>query len=256
MIERFLENSVFLGIPIKFLMLAKCQCLVMFCLKIILKNVQRMDITSDYVNKVIVNQLGKEAMKLSNQVAVDLLLNKSTEYIDRKPISEQTDIYFLSKHTFCHELRQYITDKEFFSIIEEPHERNTRSEVFSIEDAKQASSRYIEDLWRFIQKRVVCTDLTESACAYTEAPAEGIFSIYGRVITGRESLSIDHAVALTRVVIHGPPPATQDSASLAKEAMKNFKSKYGERYCTLYWKPGITSSTVKKIVKSMELVNV
>ena len=114
MIERFLENSVFLDIPIKFLMLAKCQCLVMFCLKIKLKNVQRMDITSDYVNKVIVNQLGKEAMKLSNQVAVDLLLNKSTEYIDSKPISEQTDICFLSEHTFCHELRQYITDKKDF----------------------------------------------------------------------------------------------------------------------------------------------
>ena len=126
-------------------------------------------------------------MKLSNQVAVDLLLNKSTEYIDSKPISEQTEIWFLSEHTFCHELRQYITDKkEFFSIIEEPHERNTRSEVFSIEDAKQASNRYIEDLWRFIQKRVVCTDLTESACAYTEAPAEGIFSIYGRVLWSLE----------------------------------------------------------------------
>ena len=106
---------------------------------------------------------------------------------------------------------------------------------------------YIEDLWKFIKKRVDCTDLSESTCAYTEAPAEGIFSIYNRVITGRERLNIDHAVSLTRVAIHGPPPATQDSASLAKEAMKNYKSKYGERYCTLYWKPGVTSSTVKKI---------
>ena len=247
MIERFLENSVFLDIPIKFLLLAKCQCLVMFCLKIILKNVQRIDITSDYVNKVIVNQLGKEAMKLANQVAVDLVLNKSTDYIDEKPLSEQTDICFLSENTFCKELRQYITKKEFFSAMEVPHERNTRSEVFSIEDAKEASNKYIEDLWRFIQKRVVCTDLSESASAYTEAPAEGIFSIYGRVITGRESLSIDHAVALTRVSIHGPPPATQDSASFVKEAMKNYQSKFGERYCTLYWKPGVTSSTVKKV---------
>ena len=37
MIERFLENSTFLDIPIKYMLLAKCQCLVMFALKIILK---------------------------------------------------------------------------------------------------------------------------------------------------------------------------------------------------------------------------
>ena len=58
MILRFLENSVFLDIPDKFLLLAKCQCLVMFSLKIILKNVQRMDITPTYVNSVVVGEIG------------------------------------------------------------------------------------------------------------------------------------------------------------------------------------------------------
>ena len=67
--------------------------------------------------------------------------------------------------------------------MEDPHERNTCSEVFTFY-AKQANHTYIEDLWKFIKKRVDCTDLSEGTYAYTEAPAEGIFSIYNRVITG------------------------------------------------------------------------
>ena len=106
---------------------------------------------------------------------------------------------------------------------------------------------YIEDLWKAIKARTAFTDLSESPCAFTEAPAEGIFSIYNRVITGREGLSIGNAVSLTRVALHGPPPATPDSASLAEAAMKNYQSKYGERYCTLMWRPGITSRTVQKV---------
>ena len=67
------------------------------------------------------------------------------------------------------------------------------------------------------------TDLSEISCAYTEAPVEGICSIYNRVIIDKEILNIEHAVSLTRVAIYGPPPATQDSAFLAKEAMKNYE---------------------------------
>ena len=105
---------------------------------------------------------------------------------------------------------------------------------------------YINDLWKAIKERISFTDLSESPCAYTEAPAEGIFSIYNRVITGRELLNIGNAVALTRVSMHGPPPATPESAALAKQAMAHFQSKYGERYCTAMWRPGATSNTVKK----------
>ena len=69
MFERFfLENSVFLDIPVKFLLLAKCQCLVMYSLKIILRNVQRMDITSKYVDAVIIKEEGKAAMELASRV--------------------------------------------------------------------------------------------------------------------------------------------------------------------------------------------
>ena len=106
---------------------------------------------------------------------------------------------------------------------------------------------YIKELWKAIENRKQYTDLSPSACAYTEAPAEGIFSIYSRVTTGRERLSIGNAVSLTRVALHGPPPATPEAAILAKAAMSNYKSQYGERYCTLGWKPGATSTTMKRI---------
>lgn len=251
MIERFLENSVFLDIPVKFLMLAKCQCLVMFSFKIILRNVQRMDITPEYVNKVIVQEYGKEAMKLASQVAMDLYRNNEIDYLESKPIIDKTNICLMrddTKKTFCDELIKYTSEKkELFSKLEEPHERATRTDNFIIQQAKSACDMYIEDLWKFIQKKIEYTDLSESACAFTEAPAEGIFSIYNRVITGRERLNIGHAVSLTRVALHGPPPATPDSASLSKTAMTNYQSKYGERYCTLHWRPGATSNTVKKI---------
>ena len=92
------------------------------------------------------------------------------------------------------------------------------------------------------------TDLSDSPCAFTEASAEGIFSIYSNVIEGRESLTVDSAVALTRVALHGPPPATEESANLSKKAMANYPSKYGERYCTVQWRQGTTSDTVKKAI--------
>ena len=108
---------------------------------------------------------------------------------------------------------------------------------------------YTTDLWKFIKLRIEKTDFSDNPCAFTEAPAEGIFSIYDRIITGRESLNLADAVSLTRIALHGPPPVTSDSAELAENALQNYSSKYGERYCALNWRPGpgVTSSTVKKV---------
>ena len=44
MVERFLENSMYLDIPTKFLLLAQYHCLSMFALKIVLKNFQSIDV--------------------------------------------------------------------------------------------------------------------------------------------------------------------------------------------------------------------
>ena len=98
-----------------------------------------------------------------------------------------------------------------------------------------------------IERRLAYTDISESPCAFSEAPAEGIFSVYENITNGRESLTIEHAVALVRIAVHGPPPAIADFAKFAEAAMKNFKSKWGKRFCTLLWKPGYTSKTLKNL---------
>ena len=91
------------------------------------------------------------------------------------------------------------------------------------------------------------TDLTNSPCAFSEAPAEGIFSIMDRVKKGRESLTIKHLVALTRLAAHGPPASTEAAAHLAHQALKNYKSQYGERFCTMFWVPGKSSSIISQL---------
>ena len=67
MLERFLENSVFFDIPLKYLILAQVHGLVMFALKIILKNVQRTNLEHNYVQSVILGNIGSNAMKLARK---------------------------------------------------------------------------------------------------------------------------------------------------------------------------------------------
>ena len=57
MLDRFLENVLYFDIPSKHILLAQCHGLVMFALKIILKNVQRTDLTHNYVQSVIVGNV-------------------------------------------------------------------------------------------------------------------------------------------------------------------------------------------------------
>ena len=125
----------------------------------------------------------------------------------------------------------------------------TASTPFLIHDAKKASDIYIKRLWELIEKCLVNTDMSESSCVFSEAPAESIFSIYLRINKGREGLSIEHSVSLTRMAAHGPPVGTQDAALLSSKAMVNFQSVYGERFCTALWTPGTSSRTVSNLVR-------
>ena len=67
-------------------------------------------------------------------------------------------------------------------------------------------------------------------------------SIYERVSTGRETLN--NIVGLIRV---GPSCETEAVAELSKQALSHYKSRYGERFCTSFWKPGYTSNTITKL---------
>ena len=156
MLERFLQNSIFLDIPIKFILLAKSQCLVMFALKYLLKNVQRIDITPAYINSVIIKEGGKAAMKLACQVAGDVYSGKDICYLNQPNI--ESDICFDRETTFSIILEIYVTNKKDLYIKnEEPYERNTRSqshEPFTMTSAQAASYFYITQLWRAIKKKM------------------------------------------------------------------------------------------------------
>ena len=150
------------------------------------------------------------------------------------------------------ELYSFVMSEKLFQQTEEPRQRvtrNTASTPFLIHDAKKASDIYIKCFWESIKKRLVNTDMSESSCVFSKAPAESIFSIYSRINKGCECLSIEHSVFLTRIAAHGPPVGTQDAALLSSKAMENFQSVHRERFCTALWTPGTTSHTVSNLVR-------
>ena len=68
-------------------------------------------------------------------------------------------------------------------------------------------------------ERIEYTYLSNSPCAFSEAPAQGIFSIYERVSTGRETLNN----IVSRVAAHGPPCGTEAAVDLSKKALNHYK---------------------------------
>lgn len=250
MIESFLTNRYYVDIPNQYLVLAQTQCLVMLTLKMILKHCQMCEIPHSYIQRVIVGKVGKQAMKLASQVAVDMVNKKSIEYLQVH--DESTNVIMSQdKKCFSQQLKKYVEAKrEFWATTEEPRERVTRGNTalkMTVEEAKVISDRYTDNLWRATKKRIAYTDLSESPCSFSEAPAEGVFSVYERVSTGRPSMTHDHLVALTRVSAHGPPAATEAAKELASNALKKYKSKFGERFCTRNWYNGKVSKTINDV---------
>ena len=148
MVERFLENSVHLDVPLKYLLLTKCHCLSMFALKIILKNVQMADVECSYVDEVVVKQSGKDAMILATQVAFDVFSGNPIDYLktDEENI-KKTNVSHPKSDPFALELFNYITNKEdLFTNTEKPHEKVTRAVNFSIQEAKKTCDDYINVL--------------------------------------------------------------------------------------------------------------
>ena len=125
----------------------------MFALQIISKNVQKLNISSQYVNEVILSQRGKRAMLLAVQVAEDFHEGKDISFLDKGVnLGKDTDTFFSDKSEvttfktcFTNHLYTYILDKKhLFSDNENPQERNTRAPTCSISSAKTAAEAYID----------------------------------------------------------------------------------------------------------------
>ena len=104
MVERFLENSIYLDIPTKYLLVAKCHCLAMFALKIVLKNVQKVDVSCDYIDNVIVKERGMQAMLLATRVAQDMFTGIKPDFLcTDEQVMENTNmkkVLFSQKNSF------------------------------------------------------------------------------------------------------------------------------------------------------------
>ena len=55
-----------------------------------------------------------------------------------------------------------------------------------------------------------------------------------RVKKGRESLTIKHLVALTRLAAHGPPASTEAAADLSHKALKTTNPNMGRGFVQRY----------------------
>ena len=129
-------------------------------------------------------------------------------------------------------------------------ERQTRNRVpvEEIIDAKfKVIEKYITKFWKEIKERINYTDLSPGPTSFSEAPAESVFSVWGRITSGRESLTIGRTVELIRVAMEGPKASTLESFNLSKRALEKWPSSLGERFTTRKWRPGVISKSVARI---------
>ena len=141
----------------------------------------------------------------------------------------------------CDYIKNHSEDYELEEIIRPTRTRSESS--FSKGHIIDWIKEYVHLLWTGIQERLKYFDKDGTTC-WSEAPAEGVFSILGYIVEQRASLTVNHMTKLCRVVKEGPPPGTKKASDLAKRAMCKWPSLHGSRFTTNSYMHGITSSTV------------
>ena len=146
----------------------------MFALKLILKHVQMLNVTPDYIQTVVVSTVGKDARFLASREAVDLVESNSISYLSEdKQLSSTTNVC-MGEKSFCTHLDKYVTEKiHFFVSTEAPADRHTRAEPYTIQDDKKDSDKYTSELWAGVERRLPYTDVSSSPCAFSEATCRG-----------------------------------------------------------------------------------
>ena len=207
---RFLENKVYFEIPRDKVILCQMYCMVMFGLKIILKQCQKTDVTDAYVGKVIVGDYGEKIMKYCLNVGYNLLKYGTSTTEDEHPdiLAEFPSLVQAEKNKFIIELQDFVTEKKALFLLEEDGSvrptRNTVSVEGVIDSMYQVVENYISKFWKEMNERIQLTDLSAGPTSFSEAPAESVFSVWSRILTGREALTVGNTIALVRVSMEGP----------------------------------------------------
>ena len=291
MVHRFLQNKDFFDMPGDVVVLAIIYCIIMFAMKVMLKQCQKTTVAGDYVSNVItaVDGTGQKTMRFCLQVArTSLVLSKpcfNTDHIDLDcteschETCSETDASFpdllssdgtprkvnLSEHQFLKQLDKFLNDnKSVFSLPSDIQQsfKDTRSRLDTsqqIYNQVQHVKGFIVKFWEGIQSRLSQAGLDPGVTCYSEAPAEGIFSVIENILKGRECLGLGLAEALTRVALEGPGVATMSGYDISKQALQLWKGSYGERFTTVNWMKGmkqkamidIQEGNVKKTKKNV-----
>ena len=250
-----LQRIFTLQIPRQKVILSQLYCLVLFGLKIILKTCQKTDVGYEYVEKVIVGDYGEQIMKYCLKVAYNLLKDGIEEFKENQPdiLSANPEIVNANENKFLIHLKKFVNDNMTILLLEEDgsvrQTRNTVSVSEEIDTMFQVVNNYVTKFWIEIRERIKFTDLSDGPTSFSEAPAESVFSVWERITSNRESLTIAHTIALVRVAMEGPAASTKASLNVSKTALNNWPSHLGERFTTANWKPGLISKTVAKIQK-------
>ena len=279
MVHRFLNNREFFDTQGNILVLAILYCVVMFAVKVMLKNCQKTTVTSSYIKNVITSTdgAGKQTTQFYLQVArTNLVLAKpcfNTNHVNKKlcnetcleeteEVSENDEFSDLlssdgeptniSKNKFIKNLQDFLQkNKDELSLPSDFSKlfRNTRDLKCTTDLINEQASyinTFISRFWEGISKRTELTDLDHGSTSFSEAPAEGVFSVIENVLGGRESLELDSIEALTRVALEGPGVATMEGYDLSKEALELWGGK-GERFTTQHWWPGMKQKSMLEI---------
>ena len=226
-------------VPWHYEVLAQIYCLVLFAIKIFMKKVQRTDISAEYVNRVLVplpsndnEPAGKTAMLLCLKVAKDIAYENSILYLKTRDSTESVRSNILKtdpeeQNNFTEELYDFVMKN--IEILKPPTLTNpcprSRSETaITYEDINKVGENFINEFWKQISIRLEYTNTTDKSTSFSEAPAESFFSTWQFIVDHRPSLTIQHVIALCRIILEGPDAGTDVSHDLVKKAMEKWDS--------------------------------
>lgn len=250
-LHRFLENSKFFDHPHEKIMTSKYYLLITLTTKIILQVAQKTDVKTKFIKDIFYDAKGKEIMcKLLHYFRQDTLL---TEFIKdvKETSSEGSKSEKIPEDYILSELKKYVKKhQDFFQEIEEARGTRTRSEnLFTKETAFNWISDYIDKLWLGISERLKHFD-SDGSTAWSEAPAEGIFSIMQNICDHKNSIKLSNLTKLCRIIKEGPPPGSQPASWIIQNSIEKWPSIHGPRFTSNNFIKRTTSASVAKVLNS------
>ena len=250
---RFVECSPWWDLPNWVDVLSRLYLPVTYVLKIILAKAQKTSLNKEWVLRVLCGKTGGlpdglVAMKVSIDVAKAAI--EGTDYshiIDTMPDVIRTTSSPNGPNFSQGDFRKWMKAKKDLFVIDHLGIPITRNEAnCDIQSMTDHLKNYVDILFAEIADRMEHSD-KDGTTAWSEAPAESIFSVFKMVLQGRQSLSVGHTVALCRLVTNGPDPATVEAEELMKTAADEYPARNGLEFTTQSWQIRFISKLISQL---------